>query len=168
MNISEFYLIGNITKTHGLKGHVLLKLDTDEPSSYYNMESVFVKINEQPVPFFIDEIEVMKPDVLRVLFRDVEAGMLVGKEVVMPLDTLPKLTGNQFYFHEVIGFDIRSQGNTVGKIEQINDQAAQPLFLIVKEDGKEQMLPIIKEWIVEVNRENKYIEMNLPEGITDL
>ncbi len=168
MQLSDFYFLGNITKLHGLYGHVTLKLDTDEPSSYYHMESVFVNINEQPVPFFIEEIDVLKPDTLRVLFRDVEAAILVGKEVLMPLNTLPPLTGKQFYFHEVIGFDLRNQTEKIGIIEKVNDKAAQALFLIVKETGEEQYIPIIKEWIVDVNREDKYISMDLPDGIMDL
>ncbi len=168
MGFSEFYFLGNITKLHGLKGHVVLKLDTDDPSSYYNMESVFVGIHDQPVPFFIEEITPLKTDTLKVLFKDVESGMLVGKEVYLPLSTLPKLEGNQFYFHEVIGFEIRENGASVGIIDKINDKASQPLFILTVVTGEERIIPIIKDWIVEVNREAQYIEMNLPEGILDL
>ncbi len=168
MKISDCYFLGTITKMHGLKGHVTLKLDTDDPSEYYKMESLFVEINGQLVPFFIEEIDVMKSNTLKILFKDVEAGMIVGKETYLPLSTLPKLTGNKFYYFEVVGFEIMENNTKAGTIISINDKAAQPLFIIAREDSKELAIPIIKEWILEVDREAKQIKMNLPEGILEL
>ena len=104
-----FYL-GKIAKKFSFKGEVLIYLDTDEPELYENMESVFVECNNHLVPFFIEHSLLHKNDLLRVRFEDVkneqEADELVGAEVYLPLKMLPKLTGNKFYFHEVIGFTV--------------------------------------------------------------
>jgi 16S rRNA processing protein RimM len=81
---------------------------------------------------------------------------------------LPKLTGNKFYFHEVIGFTVVdvSFGN-VGTIVHINDKAAQPLFEI-DSNGKEIFIPMIDDFIKKVDRKNKKIEVETPEGLIEL
>ena len=136
------------------------------------MESVFVEINKHLVPFFIETSSLHKGDFLRTRFEDVsseeEAEKILGCEVYLPLSMLPELEGDKFYFHEVIGFDAEDQrlGN-VGKIVGINDTSAQPLFEILKGDI-EILIPMIDDFIVKVDRENKKIILNTPEGLIDL
>jgi len=88
--------------------------------------------------------------------------------VYLPLSTLPKLTGKQFYYHEVIGFEIMDQDNKdCGVIRSINDQTAQNYF-VTNLYGKEVVIPLIKDWIIEVNREERFIKIELPEGLIDV
>jgi 16S rRNA processing protein RimM len=58
-----------------------------------------------------------------------DADAIMGNDIYLPLKMLPKLTGNKFYFHEVIGFEVEDKRlGVVGKIESINDTTAQPLL----------------------------------------
>lgn len=93
---------------------------------------------------------------------------VIGKNVYLPLHTLPPLQGNQFYYHEVLGFEIMEEdGKSCGIIASINDQTSQHYFMLKLAD-KEIIIPIIKDWILEVNRTEKFIKMNLPEGLMDV
>jgi 16S rRNA processing protein RimM len=86
----------------------------------------------------------------------------------LPLDLLPKLEGNKFYFHEVIGFSIEDKNfGIVGKIKGINDATAQALFEIDRE-GIEILIPMNDEFIVKVDREHQTIIVDTPEGLIDL
>ena len=68
----------------------------------------------------------------------------------------------------MIGFEIfDEQDNNCGVIRSINDQTAQAYF-ITNLDGKEVVIPIIKDWIMEVNREERFIKIQLPEGLIDV
>lgn len=172
MRKEDCFYLGKIAKKFSFKGEVLVYLDTDEPELYENMESVFVEFNNNLVPFFIESSSFHKNDLLKVKFEDVdseaEADQILGSALYLPLSTLPKLEGNQFYFHEVIGFEVIDQrlGN-IGKIVSINDSTAQPLFEILF-DGKEILIPMIDDFIVEVNRKDNKIMLNTPEGLVDL
>ncbi len=169
MQFSDFYFLGTVTKTNGLKGHVTVKLDTDEPELYYKMESVFVEINpQQLVPFFIQEITVLQPNSLKILFETDSPNNLVGCALYKELKDLPTLDGKKFYYHEVIGFKIKTKQQVLGEITAINDSSAQALFVFAQADSEEQYLPIVNDWIVEVNRKDKVIEMQLPEGLTNI
>ena len=85
-----------------------------------------------------------------------------------PLNLLPKLTGDKFYFHEVIGFTVvDSSFGEVGTLVHINDKAAQPLFEIDC-DGKEVFIPMVDNFINKVDREHKIIHVNAPDGLIAL
>ncbi|TWP27336.1 16S rRNA processing protein RimM [Apibacter muscae] len=171
MLLKDCYYVGTITKTHGLKGHLVAKLDTDEPEVYENLESVFININGMPIPFFLVECQLLNKNSLRIKFENTSLNSqeLIGKDIYLPLEFLPQLSGKQFYYHEVINFNILDQNNiSVGKIIEINDQSPQSLFSIELLNSKNIYIPIINDWIIEVNRKEQYIKMNLPEGILDI
>lgn len=172
MRKEDCFYLGKIAKKFSFKGEVLIYLDTDEPELYENMESVFVEFNKNLVPFFIENSSLHKNDFLRVRFEDVdseeEADKLIGLEVYLPLSMLPKLSGNKFYFHEVIGFEIEDKRLGIfGKIIAINDSSAQPLFEVVN-GSVEILVPMIDQFLVKIDRENKKVIMDLPEGLVEM
>ncbi|ASW76114.1 ribosome maturation factor RimM [Chryseobacterium piperi] len=171
MRKEDCYFLGKITRRHGLAGNVILKLDTDQPELYNKLESIFVEINGLLVPFFIEKSSWSKLDALNIAFKNSSEALVeqsLGKSVYLPLATLPKLSGKKFYYHEVIGFNILDENdNDCGVIRSINDQTAQNYF-VTNLDGKEVVIPIIKDWILEVNREERFIKMQLPEGLIDV
>lgn len=172
MRKEDCFYLGKIAKKFSYKGEVLIWLDTDEPELYENMESVFVEQNKHLVPFFIVTSSLHKGDFLRTRFEDIDseedADSIMGNAVYLPLSSLPKLEGNKFYFHEVIGFDAEDQRlGVIGKIVSINDSSAQPLFEILKGDV-EILVPMIDDFIVKIDRENKKVVLNTPEGLVDL
>lgn len=171
MRKEDSYLLGKITRKHGLQGNVILKLDTDQPELYNKLESIFIEINGLLVPFFIQKSSWSKQDTLIIQFKNATEQLseqTIGKDVYLPLSTLPPLTGNQFYYHEVKGFEILdTEGVSCGLIQSVNDQTAQHYFILNLND-KEVIIPIIKDWIIEVNRDRKTITMSLPEGLLDV
>ncbi|MEI7508435.1 MAG: ribosome maturation factor RimM [Flavobacterium sp.] len=172
MRKEDCFYLGKIAKKFSFKGEVLIYLDTDEPELYENMESVFVEFNKNLVPYFIENSNLHKGDFLRVKFEDVDseadADEIMGCEIYLPLNMLPKLEGNKFYFHEVIGFEIEDQRLGVfGKIVSINDTSAQPLFEVIN-GNVEILVPMIDQFLVKIDRENKKVVMNLPEGLVEM
>ncbi len=172
MRKEDCFYLGKIAKKFSFKGEVLAYLDTDEPELYENMESVFVECNKHLVPFFIESSSLHKNDFLRIRFEDVkteeEADALLGNDLYLPLQMLPKLTGNKFYYHEVIGFEVEDKRvGIVGKIQSINDSTAQPLFEVLQ-DEKEILIPMIDHFLLKIDRENKKVIMDLPEGLIEM
>jgi 16S rRNA processing protein RimM len=172
MRKEDCFYLGKIAKKFSFKGEVLIYLDTDEPELYENMESVFVEFNKNLVPFFIENSSLHKNDFLRVQFEDVdsetEADTLLGCAVYLPLAMLPKLEGNKFYFHEVIGFEIEDKRLGIfGVIQSINDTTAQPLFEVLNGEV-EMLIPMIDHFLVEIDRKNKKVVMDLPEGLIEM
>ena len=172
MTKEECFYLGKIVAKFSFKGEVLIKLDTDEPETYTEMESVFVEYNDNLVPFFIERSYLHKSTLLRAKFEDIDteedAEDMIGTDLYLPLSMLPELPEDKFYFHEIIGFDvIDSEHGSIGKIVSINDSTTQALFEIDK-DGKQILIPMNDAFIGKIDKTNKEIKVNTPEGLIDL
>lgn len=172
MRIEDCFYLGKIVRKHSFKGEVVIKLDTDEPELYSEMESVYVDLGNTLVPFFIEKSSLHKGNQLRTKFEDVsseeDADAILKSDIYLPLTLLPKLEGNKFYYHEVIGFTIIDKNfGEVGVVKNINEKAAQPLFEISRDD-KEVFIPMVDDFIKKVDRVNKTISVETPEGLIEL
>jgi 16S rRNA processing protein RimM len=172
MQKKDCFYLGTIVKKFSFKGELLAKLDTDEPELYEDLDAIFIDLRGTMVPFFIESSQLHKSDLLRIKFEDVnteaDADALIKAELYLPLAALPKLSGNKFYFHEVIGFQIIDENfGPTGIIVSINDTTAQALFEI-EHNGKEILIPINDEIITKVDREQKTITVKAPDGLIEL
>ena len=166
-----FYL-GTIIGKYSFKGELLVKTDTDNINSYNSLTSVFIDIENRLIPYFVKHCLVHKSSLLRFKLEDVSdeetANVLLRKKIYLPLELLPNLTGNKFYYHEVIGFKIIDQKKgEIGTILKINDQTAQPLFE-VNDGNKKILIPLHDDLLINLNRKDKSILVNLPDGLIDL
>lgn len=170
MNIDECYNLGRITKPWGVKGQLVLFLDVDTPEDYLELDSAFVEVKGQLVPYFF-HIDSINGNKAVATFEDLtpeQAGTLVGHDLYLPLSLLPKLNGNRFYFHEVTGFRVvDSQHGDIGTLEQVIDYPAQPLFQVMK-NGQEILIPVIDEVIDKVDRDAKTLYITAPNGLIEL
>ncbi len=172
MQKEDCFYLGKIVKKYSFKGEVLAKLDTDQPELYENLDSILVELRGNLIPFFIERSQLHKSELLRIKFEEVDteqdANSILKSDLYLPLEFLPKLEGDKFYFHEVVGFTIEDVNfGKVGVIKNINDSTTQELFEIDR-DGIEILIPINDEFIKKVDKDNKVILVETPEGLIDL
>jgi 16S rRNA processing protein RimM len=172
MDKKDFYFLGKITKTSGYSGNLVFFFDVDDINQYNDLEAVFVDINNELIPFAISELKIKSHNSAIVKLEDVsdeeEAIALIGSELYLPVSYLPPLSGKRFYFHEVTGFAVLDQNlGNLGKVDRIMDQSSQAI-LVINKDDKEILIPISDEIIKKVDRKNKTIEVETPEGLVDI
>lgn len=172
MHTDDCYFLGYIVKPIGLEGKYQVKLDVSEPREYIELESVFVEIHKQLVPFFIADIELQPKGKAHFTFEDIESAQaareLVGKALYLPLDLLPTLEGNHFYFHEVEGFTcIDNKRGTIGKVDRVQEAPAQDL-LVVMQGEKEILIPLLDDTIQQIDRSTKEIHVQTLDGLIDM
>ena len=168
----ECFFLGTIVGKYSFKGEILAKLDTDNPDSYLNIDSLLIETQKGLVPYFIDRSRLHKSSLLRLKFEGIdsesEADSLIKKDLFLPLNMLPPLYGNQFYFHEITGFTAIDQfEKEIGSIKNVNDSGPQPLFVIDSE-GTEILIPVHDNFIKNLNRKEKKMHLDLPEGLLDI
>ena len=167
------FFLGKITKVIGFKGEVAVFIDSDEPENYARMESVLIEFSSGLIPFFVEYMKARnKNNQFTIKFQDIdnheEAARLQGCELYLPLELLPKLEGNAFYFHEVEGFAVIDQKKgPIGTIIKVLDYPGNPLFEI-NSDGKTILIPLQDQFIEKLDRENQRIYVKAPEGLIDL
>ena len=171
MTKEDCFYLGRVAKTHGIKGEITIKLDVDDPSTYHGMKYFLLEINKVLTPFFVERI-VGNGDKFFVTIQDIKtveaASALTGKEVYLPLEMLPKLSGKQFYYHEVKGFLLVDEA--YGEIGPINDVIEYPTQAILQafKGQKEVLIPILEHVIQKVDRKAKKLYIKAPEGLIEM
>lgn len=172
MNKEDCYLLGKITKTHGLKGELAIWLDVDYPEDYEELDSVLLEVKGQLVPHFVEEIQI-RPNKSIIKFEDIdtieEAQKLVNCDIYLPDDNLPELEDDdQFYYHEIIDFDvIDEEKGKLGKVMAVYTSERQDL-IAMQYEGKEILIPIDDDIVKTVNREKKELYTHLPNGLLEV
>ncbi len=171
MQLEDCYEIGFILKPHGLNGAVNIRLDVDEPKEYEQMESVFVRIGNELIPFFIESMQLTgSKGVIR--FEDVdsldEAERLRSCAVYLPLDQLPELGEGQFYYHDVIGYTvIDEEEGPLGVIRDVLSGGNQDL-ISMDYKKKEVLIPVTNDIVLRADHEKKAVFVRLPGGLLDI
>lgn len=171
MTIDECYELGHVLKSHGLKGEVMVFLDVDDPAEYQKLASVFLEINQQLIPYLIKQIQVLGTKAI-VKFEEVDtvekAAELKGTTLYLPLDKLPELDDNQFYFHEIVGFTITDQKlGKLGTITNVYNLEHQDL-IAMDYQNKEVLIPVTDDIIINIDRKEQDVEVNLPDGLLNV
>ena len=167
----DYFYLGIITKPFGYKGQLFIYLDTDQPEKYQELDAVFIDTDGELIPYMIEDFQYRGANQAVVKFQDIspdEAKSLIKSELYLPSSMLPPLTGNQFYFHEVIGFSVvdKEKGN-IGICKEFIDISRQ-LIMQVEFEDKEILIPAVDEILKELDREKKIIYIEAPEGLIDI
>ena len=170
MTQDDCFELGHFTKTHGLNGELVIKLDTDNPENYYEMESLLLEQAGNMVPFFIDSL-LPQGEKLIIGLEDVDsiesASPFVGKKIYQPLSILPTLEEDKYYYHELLGFEIINQEESLGEIKSIYQPSSQYLAA-VDVSGKEALIPLEDGIVEKVDKSNKKLFVSLPDGLLEI
>lgn len=171
MTKDDCFFFGKVTKTHGLKGEITIKLDVVNPSDFKDLRYLLIEQNKNLIPYFIENQKI-NGDKMFVQLQDVktmeQAVVFLGKGVFLPNELLPELDDDDFYFKEIIGFTlIDEQKGEVGVISDVLEYPTQAVIQVMK-DGKEILIPVHDDILQKVNKKAKTLTVNAPEGLIDM
>lgn len=166
MNTQE---IGYISKTHGLKGHVNLRLKEDIFIDEEKITSLFLDINGSQVPYFVEEIKAVNQGYL-VKFENIDSvdtsKKLIGKTVYCLDDFITEDEESLKYF---IGYTvIDSKHGNIGTIVDIDDKTENVVITVAHPSGAEIILPFNDDLLNEIDDDLKTIDLNAPEGLIEM
>lgn len=161
--------IGYISKTHGLKGHVILRLNELINIDEEGIKSIFLEINGSQVPYFLEEC------------RPNNTGYIVKLETIDTVDTSKKLIGKKAFtltdfilendesLNEFIGYAIiDSKLGNIGNISEVDEKTDNAIVKVIHPTGIEIILPFNDDFIIEIDDDLKTIEFNAPEGLIEM
>jgi 16S rRNA processing protein RimM len=171
MTKDNCFQLGKITKTHGVKGELILWLDVDFPDEYEEIESVLLEIKGELVPYFIEELQ-LRGNKSIIKFEEIDsfeaAKKLVDAEVYLPETDLPQLGENQFYYHEIINFDvIDDKLGKLGKVKGVYENNSQDL-IGMDYQNVEVLIPISDEIVKSIDRTQNELYTSLPDGLLEI
>ncbi|MCC6371175.1 MAG: hypothetical protein IT236_09235 [Bacteroidia bacterium] len=163
MELSE---AGYFSKTHGIKGALILKtyceLDVE------TLKAIFVEANGGKAPYFIEEVkEIQGGLILRLEGWDAveKVKLLINKKVFVASECV---LAEEESDSDWLGYElIDHKAGSLGKVENVLDNGVQ-LLLSLTYKGHEVILPLVDDFIEKTDEEARKIWYNAPEGLIDL
>jgi 16S rRNA processing protein RimM len=167
---SDAFYLGYISRKHGYKGSLNIKLDVSIFKELKELDFLFIEMNKSLVPFFIEEISFKNNNFIIVKLEDVnkdsDTESLIGKSCYISSDFAPN--NNELIIKSYIGYSIIDKKlGDIGNVIGISSNTAQDL-LQIKHQEKEILIPIIDKFIEKVDVDNKTIFLNTPSGLIDI
>ncbi len=163
----DFILVGVVRRPHGLKGEVIVSLDTDFPEQLIKGAKFYLGDDHIPVTIGGRRTHA---DGLLLAFEEFPDKPSVARLQNVPLFSrateLPELPAGKFYQHQLIGLQvIEENGSTIGRLTQIFNTGANDVYIVRDSEGKEILLPAIRDVIKQVELEEKRIVVHLLPGL---
>ena len=169
--------VGGVSKTHNLQGAVIIFTDSNLLERYAQ-EPVFLQLDGAPVPFFISDegITVRNHTSYIVKFDFVDsleqAERLLGSEVLLEKKLIEEEEEEEeesaFGVFDLIGFEVADQiSKKMGKVIDVADYSGN-IVLTISILGKEILLPVSEDYIVEVDIHNKQLQAKIPTALIEL
>ena len=171
MTKNDCFFFGKITKTHGLKGEITVKLDVANPEDFKDLRYLLIEDRGNLIPYFIENQKI-NDDKMIVRLQDVkkveQAVAFMGKAVFLPNEFMPELEDDDFYYKEIVGFKmVDALKGEIGEISDVLEYPTQAVIQVMK-DGKEILIPIHDDIIQKVDKKAKILTVKAPEGLIDM
>lgn len=169
---NEISVVGRFNKPHGINGEISATFDV--PLDFDIVRYVVAEIDGINVPFFIENFRPKNQSAILLKFdgfdNEIQVNELSGKDILLKKTDIPDYeeNGEGMYASDLIGFSIIVDQYNIGKIVDIDDNTENVLFIVEGNKGNKIFIPIVDEFIIEIDSELQTIAMELPDGILDL
>lgn len=168
---SEVFPVGQITKTHGIKGEMAFNTtysildEVDVPFIVLEPEGILVPFYIENIRFKTDSTGLLQ---LEGINSEEKARHFIGQNIYLPNEFMSEIEEDDVHVEYFIGFEVidETEGK-IGTIIEINDKTENILFVVSNEDN-EFLIPAVEEFITEIDDDNKILHVSLPEGLLGL
>lgn len=166
----EKYLeIGQIVNTFGIKGQVKVNPFTDDIRRFDELKEIYVEKKHELKLFQIEKVNYSKNMVilkLKGIETPEQAETLRNSYLKIDRKNAKKLPEGTYYIADLIGLDVYTDENKLlGKLDYIYNTGSSDIYVVKDEQGKETLLPAIKEVLKQVDLDSKKIIVHIIEGL---
>lgn len=165
----EYFEIGQIVNTFGIKGFVKVKPFTDDMERFEELKTILVVKNKEMIEMEIEEVKYQQYVVLLKLkgVEDINmAEKYKGCYIKIKRENARKLPKDTYFIADLIGLEVYTDdGKLLGKVDDIYNNKSNDIYVVKDELGKQVLLPGTKEVIKQIDIENEKIIVHLLEGL---
>ena len=166
--------MGRVIRPHGVLGEIKIAPDTDDPNRFHDLKTIYVGA---------DEASTMSFEILSVRLQPSKYGITVlaqlsginGRgeaealnklKVYASEEDLPPLEEGEFFYSDLIDMTVvLSDGNTVGKVMDVIEGTGQDILVIRRDSGAQVMVPLVNEFVVDLDLDSGKITIDPIEGL---
>ncbi|SNR90132.1 16S rRNA processing protein RimM [Anaerovirgula multivorans] len=165
----KYIKVGKILNTHGIKGEVKVLSLTDYDERFEELEWIYIEGVEKK--FYINSIK-YRPKNLLISFKDYDdinqVEKFKGKYLLIDESQKRVLAEDTYYISDIIGLEVyTAEEEYLGKVVDILQAGSSEVYVIKNQQGKEVMIPAVKEFIPEISLETGRIIVKPIEGMIE-
>ncbi|WP_099468179.1 ribosome maturation factor RimM [Konateibacter massiliensis] len=163
--------VGVITQTHGIKGEVKVFPTTDDVNRFKKLKNVLLDTGKENIELEIEGVKFFKQYVILKFkgidnINDVEK--YKGKNLLVTRENAVKLKKNEYFIADMIGMKVvTDEERDFGTLKEVLVTGANDVYVVTTTEGKEVLLPAIKQCILDVDIENQIMKVHIMKGLLD-
>lgn len=169
--MSQYFKIGKLAASHGLKGDLVLQHSLGKKTSLKGLETIFIEDKKDSfLPYFIQSAKIKSEDEVFIKLEGIDtkeqARKLTPQEVWLTEEDFKKFAAKSSPI-ALLGFHMIHEDEDLGEILEVIEQPHQVLCTILL-NGKEALIPIHEESLEKVDLKNRKVFVVLPDGLLDI
>lgn len=169
--MEDFFQVGIITATHGLKGEVKVFPTTDDVKRFKRLRDVILDTGKERIGLEVESVKFFKQFAI-VKFKGMDDISAVEKyrkaSILVTRENAVRLKKDEYFIADLIGLKVRDESDAeIGVLRDVMETGANDVYVIDLTDGRELLLPAIKQCVLEVEPEEGFIKIHILEGLLD-
>ena len=170
-NMEQFLRVGVISSTHGIRGEVKVYPTTDDPERFLDLDEVILDTGREHKILEIEGVKFFKNQVILKFkgydnINDIEK--YLKKDLLVDREHAVELGENENFIADLIDMEVvTDEGKVLGTLTDVIETGANDVYAVKTPEGKEILLPAIRDCILEVNVDEKRMTVHVMEGLLD-
>lgn len=167
--MEQQFQVGVISSTHGVRGEVKVFPTTDDVKRFKKLKHVLLDTGKEQLPLEVEQVKFFKQFAILKFkgidnINDIEK--YKGKSLLVDRKDAVKLKKDEYFIADMIGMHIFTEdGAEFGTLRDVLETGANDVYIIDTTDGKEVLVPAIKQCILNVDIEEQKMTIHLLEGL---
>lgn len=167
--MEDFFQVGIITSTHGLRGEVKVFPTTDDVKRFKRLQAVILDTGKERLDLEIETVKFFKQFVI-LKFKGIDNNNEVEKyrraSLLVTRKNAVKLEKDEYFVADLTGLEVRDEdGGRIGVLKDVLETGANDVYEIDLDDGRSLLLPAIKQCVLEVDVEAGFMRIHILEGL---
>ena len=170
-NMEQFLRVGVISSTHGIRGEVKVYPTTDDPERFLDLDEVILDTGREHKILQIEGVKFFKNQVILKFkgydnINDIEK--YLKKDLLVDREHAVELGENENFIADLIDMEVvTDEGKVLGMLTDVIETGANDVYAVKTPEGKEILLPAIRDCILDVNVDEKRMTVHVMEGLLD-
>ena len=169
--MEKMFQVGIITSTHGVHGEVKVFPTTDDVRRFKRLKEVILDTGKEQITLEVEGTKFFKQFVIMKFkgidnINDVEKYR--QKSLYVTRENAVRLRKDEYFIADLMGLRVRNEdGTEIGVLREVMETGANDVYVIDLDDGRELLLPAIKECVLNVDVEAGFLQIHIMPGLLD-
>ena len=165
------FQVGIISSTHGVRGEVKVFPTTDDVRRFKKLKCVILDTGKEERVLEIEGVRFFKQFAILKFkgidnINDIEKYR--GQSLYVTRENAVRLKKDEYFIADLIGISVQDEnGSVFGTLQDVIETGANDVYQIAMNDGRELLLPAIKQCVLEVDVEAGFMKVHVMDGLLD-